>query len=488
MNEYGDKRGESGILYVIQRIATLLLIVAAFFPAFNPVRVCKMISDNISLFTSAVSYSSLTSEFSRAFRMNWVSEGAFTVVYIAALVMMLGLIALAAGGCMSVGNRKMQKTGLLISLGGCVVEGVGLALCFVGYNQVVATTMENKVKEIEPALPSGLMVFLALTVVVLVMTLLRLVTFPKVEPGEKYEMESKYKLFLMFLPFVALAFIFCYLPLYGWRYAFFDYKSGGTLGADNFVGLKWFGYLFQNAATRSDMLLVMRNTLVMSGLGICTSWIPMVFAIFLCEMNNLHFRRFVQTCTTIPNFISWVLVYALALAIFATDGFINTFLHSIGALAADATGKNYLGGDDFIWLKMWAWGTWKGVGWSAIIYIAGISGIDRSLYEAATVDGAGRFQKMWHITVPGLLPTFFVLLLMAIAGCLSNGLDQYLVFENPENAKFIRVLDLWVYELGIGGGSIPLSTVIGMFKSVVSVVLLFGANAVSKALRGESIV
>ena len=110
-------------------------------------------------------------------------------------------------------------------------------------------------------------------------------------------------------------------------------------------------------------------------------------------------------------------------------------------------------GNSHTWIKMWAWGTWK---------------------------GAGRFQKMWHITVPGLLPTFFVLLLMAIAGILSNGLDQYLVFENADNRSSIRVLDLYVYRLGIGSGSIPLSTVVGMFKSVISVILLFGANAISK--------
>lgn len=489
MNEYGDKRGVGGPLYAIQRVATLLLIVAAFFPAFNPVKVAKMISDNLSLFTAGVSYSSLTSEFGRAFRMDWVSEGAFVVVYVAALVLLIGLIALTVGGCMSVGNKKMQKTGLLVSLGGSVVEIVGLVLCFVGYNQVLSTTKESRIDSIGPQIPSGLYLYAVLTVVVLLMTLVVLATFPKFDATTmKYEMESRYKLFLMFLPFVALAFVFCYLPLYGWRFAFFDYKSGGTLNADNFTGMKWFVYLFQNSATRSDMVKVMRNTLIMSGLGICTSWIPMVFAIFLCEMNNLHFRRFVQTCTTIPNFISWVLVYALALAIFASDGFINTFMKELGMLGADETGKNYLMGNSFTWIKMWAWGTWKGVGWSAIIYIAGISGIDRSLYEAATVDGAGRFQKMWHITLPGLLPTFFVLLLMAIAGCLSNGLDQYLVFQNAQNQESIRVLDLWVYELGIDNGSIPLSTVIGMFKSVVSVILLFGANAVSKALRGESIV
>lgn len=488
MNEYGDKRGVGGPLYAVQRVAILLMIVAAFFPAFNPARVATKISDNISLFTTAVSYSSLTSEFARAFRMNWVSEGAFVVVYIAALVLLIGLIALTAGGCMSVGNKKMQKTGLLISLGGSVVALVGLVVCFIGYNQILSTTMESKIKNIGPKIPNGLYMYAVLTIIVLLVTLIVLATFPKLEPNMKYEMESRYKLFLMFLPFVAMAFVFCYLPLYGWRFAFFDYKSGGTLNADNFTGAKWFVYLFQNSATRADMVKVMRNTLIMSGLGICTSWIPMVFAIFLCEMNNLHFRRIVQTCTTIPNFISWVLVYALALAIFASDGFINSFMKAVGLLAADETGNNYLLGNSFTWVKMWAWGTWKGVGWSAIIYIAGISGIDRSLYEAATVDGAGRFQKMWHITLPGLLPTFFVLLLMAIAGCLSNGLDQYLVFQNPQNKESIRVLDLWVYELGIGNGSIPLSTVIGMFKSVISVILLFGANAVSKALRGESIV
>ena len=214
----------------------------------------------------------------------------------------------------------------------------------------------------------------------------------------------------------------------------------------------------------------------------------MIFAVFLCEVRNMRFRRFVQAFTTIPNFISWVLVYAVALSIFSTDGFINTFAKEVGLMSQNAPGHNYLMGNSFTWVKMWGWGTWKGVGWSAIIYIAGISGIDQSLYEAATVDGAGRFQKMRHITLPGLLPTFFVLLLMAIAGILSNGLDQYLVFENAENRESIRVLDLYVYKLGIGNGSIPLSTVVGMFKSVISVVLLFAANGMSKLLRGESII
>ena len=199
----------------------------------------------------------------------------------------------------------------------------------------------------------------------------------------------------------------------------------------------------------------------------------------------MKFRRVVQTLTTVPNFISWVLVYAIAFCIFSTDGFISSLMVNAGIWSE---GVNMLMGGSHVWLQMLAWGLWKGIGWSAIIYIAAISGIDQQLYEAATVDGAGRFQRMWNITVPSLIPTFCVLLLMSIANILSNGMDQYLVFENSTNTNAIMVLDLYVYKLGIGQGQIPLSTVIGMVKSLVSVTLLFGANGISKLIRGESIV
>ncbi|MGN1367609.1 MAG: ABC transporter permease subunit, partial [Aristaeellaceae bacterium] len=185
-----------------------------------------------------------------------------------------------------------------------------------------------------------------------------------------------------------------------------------------------------------------------------------------------------------PNFISWVLVYAIATCIFSTDGFISSIMVSMGIWDQ---GVNMLMGESHTWLKMLAWGLWKGIGWSAIVYVSSISGIDQQLYEAATVDGAGRFARMWHITVPSLMPTFFVLLLMSVGNILSNGMDQYLVFENATNSNAIMVLDLYVYKLGIGQGQIPLSTVIGMTKSLVSVALLFTANGLSRKLRGESI-
>ncbi len=333
--------------------------------------------------------------------------------------------------------------------------------------------------------PGGYWIIFSLIVFLLVVSVLQFILLPKVAKDEKYEMNTSFRLFLMFMPFLALVGVFSYLPLWGWRYAFFDYKVGDSLNMNNFVGFKWFMELFKNPATVRDIVRVLKNTLAMSGLGIATSWLPMAFAIFLSEIKNIRFRRFVQTFTTIPNFISWVLVYAIAFCIFSTDGFISSMMVNLGVWSE---GVNMLMGGEHIWLKMLAWGLWKGIGWSAIIYIAAISGIDQQLYEAATVDGAGRFQRMWHITVPGLIPTFCVLLLMSVANILSNGMDQYLVFENATNQDMIRVLDLYVYKLGIGNGAIPLTTVVSMMKSIVSVVLLFAANGVSKIIRGESIV
>ena len=204
-------------------------------------------------------------------------------------------------------------------------------------------------------------------------------------------------------------------------------------------------YLFENPATRADSQSV-NEYFGNERVGNSTSWLPMAFAIFLTEIKAVKFKRTVQTLTTIPNFISWVLVYAFAFALFSTDGFMNRVLIDLGVIDEAV---NFLLSPDHIWLKMLAWGTWKGLGWSAIIYLAAISSIDTQLYEAAIIDGAGRFKRMWYITVPGLLPTYFVLLLLAIAGILSNGMDQYLVFKNAANKNTIEVLDLYVH-IGFG--------------------------------------
>ncbi|MGN0166201.1 MAG: ABC transporter permease subunit [Lachnospiraceae bacterium] len=481
-----EKKGKerlASVLYLFVRILIILNLVIMLFPGLNPARVCDYIGKNMSLLTSGTSYSGLVENCVRAFNKGWVQESSFVILFVSSMIACIGIIAMIVCGCMSLGNTKMQKRGNWFAIAGGAVELVGLAGICVAYSQISATERPDKVIPVFQT--KGFVLFLCCALLILILTSVIQILLPKADKEVPMEIESKYKLFLMFLPFAALAFVFSYLPLWGWRYAFFDYTSGGTLSKDNFVGFKWFVQLFQNEATRNDIVRVLRNTLAMSGLGIATSWCAMAFAIFLAEIKSSKVRRFVQTFTTIPNFISWVLVYAFALAIFSTDGFISSFFTSTGIWDE---AQNMLMDNSHMWLKMLAWGMWKGLGWSAIIYIAAISGIDQQLYEAATVDGAGRFQKMWHITVPGLIPTYMVLLLMSIAGILSNGMDQYLVFENSLNTKDITVLDLYVYKLGINSGAIPLSTVIGMTKSIISVVLLFLANGVSKLIRGESIV
>ena len=468
-------------LYIVHRVAILLACAAIFYPGFNPGRITTAINRNVSLFTASISYNTLVSELQRPLMRGWVSSSTFILLMVSSIVLILGIVLSAVGGCMSVGNGRMRRKGLLFPLAGSVVMAGGLGGIFAAYSQIVAAANERVPANFAP----GFWLYAVLTAATLATTLLLLASGKGEALEPKMEMREKYKIFLMFLPILALAFVFSYLPLWGWRYAFFDYKAGGELTAENFVGLRWFTYLFQSDATRSDILRVLKNTLCLSGISIITSWLPMAFAIFLTQVRSKRFRRLVQTFTTVPNFLGWVIIYAVALAIFSTDGFVNNFLNNILGMTANT---NYLMSDSHMWIKMWLWGTWKGLGWSAIIYISSITGIDPTLYEAATVDGAGRFQQMWHVTVPQLSSTFFVMLLMSIANVLSNGMEQYLVFSNAINAQQSEVLDLYVYNLGIVNGQIPMSTMVGMCKSIISVALLFIANTASKKMRGESII
>ncbi|MDE6357388.1 MAG: ABC transporter permease subunit, partial [Eubacteriales bacterium] len=292
------------------------------------------------------------------------------------------------------------------------------------------------------------------------------------------------KLTLLILPFIILCFLFSYFPLHGWIYAFYDYKPPIPLSKSEFVGFQWFQMLFSNKTQVAQMLQVMKNTFAMSLLGIATSILPLGFAIFLNEIKCKWFRNIVQTLTTLPNFISWVLVYSVAFSLFSNSGMVNTVLQNLGIISEPL---KFLDSDSHTWLSMILWSTWKGLGWGAIMYLAAITGIDLSLYEAAKVDGAERFQIMRYITLPALLPTYFVLLMLSVANFLNNGIDQYFVFQNAFNKENIQVLDLYVYNIGMTGSSLSLATAISILKSLVSVTLLFTVNFISKTTRRESI-
>jgi putative aldouronate transport system permease protein len=295
-----------------------------------------------------------------------------------------------------------------------------------------------------------------------------------------------FRLFLMVLPFLAAVFVFSYLPLYGWLYSFFDYRAGLQLFNCKFVGLKYFEQLVGNTVLFKELLRVLRNTFAMSFLGILVSPLPVLFAVMLTEARSKPFRRVVQTLSTLPNFISWIMVYSIIWAMFSVgDGFVNRLLLRLNIIQNEV---NFLASTDNVWLTMLSYSIWKNLGWSAIMYLAAIASIDQEQYEAAIVDGAGRFRLIWHITIPGILPTFFVLLLLTIANFINNGMEQYFVFQNPMNKDYIEVLDLYVYNKGMVGNNIPFATAVSMLKSLVSIVLLFAANSMSKSVRGETII
>ena len=251
------------------------------------------------------------------------------------------------------------------------------------------------------------------------------------------------KYLLLAVPFLIYVFAFSYVPLVGWIYSVFDYKIGQKFldfGSMVFVGLGNFQKLFTE---RSEVLRVLRNTLALSALGLLATPVPVVFAIMFNEIKNSKFKKIVQTATTLPNFISWIIVYGVAFAFFSVNGFVSVLMQKIGI---QPPVMGILGDVDHTWVLQWILGIWKSFGWSAIIYIAAITGIDSELYDAAKLDGANKIQSILHITIPGIMPTYVVMFLLAVSNILSNGFDQYFMFYNPMVADKIEVLDYYVLQ------------------------------------------
>ncbi|MFD0716260.1 ABC transporter permease [Paenibacillus sp. GCM10027626] len=300
-------------------------------------------------------------------------------------------------------------------------------------------------------------------------------------PAKRRLSSGQKTLIAMAVPCVIALVLFSYLPLLGWSIAFFHYKPGLRLFETGFAGFKYFRMAFNDP----EILPVLRNTLMMSFMGLLVSPLAVIFAIFLQELRSKKLQKFIQTTTTLPNFISWVLVYAICYFMLSSgDGLVNKLLLQLHIIERPL---NPLANPDIVWIFQTAISVWKGLGFAAIVYIAAIVGIDQDQYDAAAVDGAGRFGKIRHITVPGLIPTFITLLLLNIGSLLNNGFEQYYLFNNGLVQSNIQVLDLYVYRIGITQNNFPMSTAIGMTKTLVSIALLMTANTLSRKLRDQSI-
>jgi ABC-type polysaccharide transport system, permease component len=284
---------------------------------------------------------------------------------------------------------------------------------------------------------------------------------------------------------IFLLFIYKFWPLYGLSMAFKDYNifSGtnpmNAIGASPWVGFKWFEKLFQS----KQFWIVLRNTLWINLLKIIWLFpIPIISAILLNEIGRASTKKMLTTAIYIPYFFSWVIIYGIFYSLLGSYGIINT---AISAMGLDRI-QFFTDTRVFRFVLVFTEG-WKETGYNTIIYLAAITSIDTTLYEAARIDGASKLKQVIHVTLPGLLPTIVLMLILKVGHILDTGFEQVLIFYNPAVYDVADIIQTYVYRIGLGQANFSLATALGLFNSVVAFILVFGANTVSKSLLGRSI-
>lgn len=275
--------------------------------------------------------------------------------------------------------------------------------------------------------------------------------------------------------------VFNFLPMYGIIIAFKKYNIIKPISAAPWVGLQY----FKEFLTDPEFFNAVKNTLGISTLKILIGFpLPIIFALFLNELTSLKFKKFVQTVSYLPHFLSWVVLGGILTTWLSDVGIINEILVKLKLIDQPI---NFLAEPKYFWMIVIISDIWKELGWSAIIYLAAIASVDPEMYEAATIDGAGRLQKMWFITLPAIKPTVTILFILTVSGILNSNFDQILVLRNPLNASASDVIDIFVYRMGLHLGRYSYATAVGLVKSIIALLLLLSANFVSKKLNNTSL-
>ena len=293
---------------------------------------------------------------------------------------------------------------------------------------------------------------------------------------------GQWQLVVMSVPMLLYVLLFNYGPMWGWITAFQDYKPKKGISGSPFVGLDNFKWLFN----RPDFINSIRNTLAMSIINLVLGTITSILlAILLNEVRNMFFKRTVQTVSYLPHFLSMVIVVGMAQNIFASNGPINVLLQNIGLIKEPIF---FLGEGKYFWWLVGVINVWKEVGWNTIIYIAAMTAIDPCLYEAAAIDGAGRFAKIRYITLPGIKSTFVILLIMNIGHLMEAGFEIQYLLGSSLVMDMSQTIDIFVLKYGISKQQYGVATAAGMFKSIVAIILLFAANSVAKKLDESTLI
>lgn len=293
-------------------------------------------------------------------------------------------------------------------------------------------------------------------------------------------LRRNHPLYLMLLPGILYFVVFKYIPLLGSVIAFQDYNIYKGFLKSDWVGFQW----FEQLVTYPQFKRLIANTIILSFYQIIFAFpAPIILACLLNELRHFAFKRMVQTLLYLPHFLSWTIVYGLVYMMFSSQtGFVNMVLVWFGYEPI-----SFLQMPEYFRTLLISSGIWKEMGWSTIIFLAALAGISPSYYEAARIDGAGRWKQFVHVTFPGLLPAIVILLLLKIGHVLDVGFEQVYLFLNPTTLKVGEVLDTYAYRQGILGGQYSVTTAIGLFKSVIGFTLLIMANRISKKVSGEGL-
>lgn len=294
------------------------------------------------------------------------------------------------------------------------------------------------------------------------------------------EIVKQKELILLTIPFIIYAIIFYYAPLGGWIIAFEDYKPKDGMLGSKFVGLENFADLFSS----NIFIGTIRNTLAMGVINLVMSTVFAIgFALLLNEVKSSKGKKCVQTISYLPHFLSWIIVTGIVQDVLSMEhGIINQVLQALHIVDAPI---NWFAQPKYFWWIVGFSNVWKETGWNAIIYLASITSINPDLYEAASIDGAGRFRKMWNITLPSLKPTIFILLLINVGNVLNAGFEVQYLLGNGVVQSVSQTIDIYVLKYGISQGDYALGTAAGIFKSVVSIILIVLANSAAKAAGEE---
>jgi len=289
-------------------------------------------------------------------------------------------------------------------------------------------------------------------------------------------------LILMVITFVVWVIIFRYVPLWGWLMAFQDYKPWKSITDQQWVGLKQFIELFKDV----DFYRSMRNTLAMSFLGLAFGFpIPIMLALLINEIKHPRFKRTVQTISYLPHFVSWVVIASIVFRVLSPLGIVNEVLIRLGIIDNAIA---FMGEPAYFWWIVVFTDLWKEMGWNSIVYLAAMAGVSPELHEAAIIDGAGRFKRMWYVTIPGIMPTIVVLLVLSIGNIINIGFERQFLLRTASTRDVADVIDLYILNYGIGTGRFSFGTAAGVFKSVVSLSLLSIANWLSRRTTGYKVI